>query len=296
MKYALDAAEDARLPRPDRVVLISPMIGITAFARFAGLAALPAFLPRFAKAAWLGIMPEFIPFKYNSFPVNGARQSHRLTMALQAQMRRQAADGRLASLPPILTFQSVVDFTVSTRAVIAALFEHLPAQGSELVLFDINRNAKLGPLLTPATEALLDRLLPPGARAWRTTVITNAGPDEAEVVERVTEAGAPQEQVRPIGLAWPRELYSLSHVALPFPVTDGLYGIDPDPAEDFGVQLGALAPRGERGVLSIHPDALLRLSSNPFFPYLLARIEEGIAASEDAGSGRSTDRAAHADR
>jgi alpha-beta hydrolase superfamily lysophospholipase len=278
LKHALDALENEALPRPDRLVLISPMVGITAFARFAGLTALPALLPRFAKAAWLGIVPEFIPFKYNSFPVNGARQSHRLTMALQDQIRRQAAAGRLAALPPILGFQSVVDFTVSTRAVIASLYDQLPAQGSELVLFDINRNAKLGPLLTPATEAVLDRLLPPGARTWRAAIVTNAGPDQAEVVERVTEAGTVQEQARPIGLAWPREVYSLSHVALPFPVTDGLYGLEPDPGEDFGVQLGALAPRGERGVLSIAPDALLRLSSNPFFPYLLARIEAGIAA------------------
>lgn len=279
LKYVLDATEGEGLARPDRLVLISPMVGITAFARFAGLAGLPAFLPRFAKTAWLGIVPEFIPFKYNSFPVNGARQSHRLTMALQAQMRDRAAAGRLATLPPILTFQSVVDSTVSTRAVIAALYDHLPAQGSELVLFDINRNAKLGPLLTPAAETALDRLLPPGARAWRAVVVTNAGPDEAQVVERVAEAGATQEQVRPIGLAWPREVYSLSHVALPFPLTDGLYGLDPDPGDDFGVQLGALAPRGERGVLSIDADALLRLSSNPFYPYLMARIEETIAAA-----------------
>jgi len=63
--------EDPRLARPDRLVLISPMIGITQFARFAGLAGLPAVLPAFAKAAWLSVMPEFNPFKYNSFPVNG---------------------------------------------------------------------------------------------------------------------------------------------------------------------------------------------------------------------------------
>jgi hypothetical protein len=35
------------------------MIGITRFARFAGLAALPAILPAFAKAAWLSVLPEF---------------------------------------------------------------------------------------------------------------------------------------------------------------------------------------------------------------------------------------------
>jgi len=60
LKYALDALEDPRLARPDRLVLISPMIGITRFARFAGLAGLPAVLPAFAKAAWLSVMPDSI--------------------------------------------------------------------------------------------------------------------------------------------------------------------------------------------------------------------------------------------
>ena len=32
MKYALDAIEDPRLPRAERIILISPMIGVTAFA------------------------------------------------------------------------------------------------------------------------------------------------------------------------------------------------------------------------------------------------------------------------
>ena len=94
MKYALDALDDKQLARPDRLILISPMIGITSFARFAGIAALPALLPAFAKAAWLGILPEFNPFKYNSFPVNGARQSYRLTAALQDRIARAAAGRR----------------------------------------------------------------------------------------------------------------------------------------------------------------------------------------------------------
>src|SRR5215471_11805589 len=75
MKYSLDALEDQKLARADRVLLMTPMIGITRFARFAGLAGLPAVLPPFAKAAWLSVVPEFNPFKYNSFPVNGARES-----------------------------------------------------------------------------------------------------------------------------------------------------------------------------------------------------------------------------
>jgi alpha-beta hydrolase superfamily lysophospholipase len=51
LKYVLDALEDPRLARPDRLMLVSPMIGITQFARFAGLAALLAILPAFAEAA-----------------------------------------------------------------------------------------------------------------------------------------------------------------------------------------------------------------------------------------------------
>src|SRR4030095_5509094 len=102
VKYALDAIDDERLARPDRLILISPMIGITAFARFVGVAALPAMFPAFAKAAWLGIVPEFNPFKYNSFPVNGARQSHRLTAALQNRLAEGNTAGQAQS-PALLS-------------------------------------------------------------------------------------------------------------------------------------------------------------------------------------------------
>ena len=59
-------------------------------------------------------------------------------------------------------------------------------------------------------------------------------------------------------------------------MNDALYGLTPDPAENFGINLGALAPRGERNVLVASLDALLRVASNPFFPYMLGRIEAGI--------------------
>ena len=283
MKYALDALDDRSLARPDRLVLISPMIGITSFARFVGFAELPAMLPAFAKAAWLGIVPEFNPFKYNSFPVNGARQSHRLTAALQDRIARASRDGSIDRLAPVLTFQSAVDFTVSTRAIISALYERLPANGSELVLFDINRSAAIGPLLRSASETVLSRLLGDPPRKFRTTIITNASPDRDYVVEQVTEAGATTQQIRELPLAFPSGIFSLSHVALPFPMTDDLYGLTPGKTEDFGVNLGALAPRGERGVLIVNLDSLLRVSSNPFFPYLMDRIEEGMVAGARPG-------------
>ncbi len=278
MKYSLDALEDPRLPRADRLVLVTPMIGITRFARFAGLAGLPAVLPPFANAAWLSVLPEFNPFKYNSFPVNGARQSYRLTDALQTQIQRLARAGQLGGLPPVLTFQSVIDFTVSTPAILAALYEHLPDNGSEIVLFDVNRTVKFGPLLRPSSYVALDRLTPTSPQPYRFTSIVNAGDDSDATVERSIAPGQLQTEVRALNLPYPPGIFSLSHLAIPIPMDDPLYGMQPDPKSrgEFGFSLGAMDARGERGALVVDQDFLTRLPSNPFFPYLIERIEEGI--------------------
>lgn len=276
MNYALDALEDESLFMPDRIVLISPMIGITEFARFAGFAGWPAVFPAFAKAAWLSIVPEFNPFKYNSFPINGARQSSRLTKALQTQIQTQARQGQLTKLPPILTFQSVMDFTVSTRAVITRLYDQLPANGSELVLFDSNHAATFSPLFRASTNQALSRLLPAPPRNFTSTILTNSGPGSIDIVVRTTPAGSTEESTRLLGITYPRDVHSLSHVALPFPMTDSLYGQHPDTSESYGINLGTAATRGEVNAMIVNLDALMRMSSNPFFPYMLQRIEEGI--------------------
>jgi alpha-beta hydrolase superfamily lysophospholipase len=287
VQYALDAIEDPQLPRADRLVLLTPMIGITRFARFAGLAGLPALLPPFANAAWLSNVPEFNPFKYNSFPVNGARQSYRLTDALQTQIQRLARDGKLQAMPAVLTFQSVIDFTVSTPAILTALYAFLPDNGSEIVLFDVNRTVKFGPLLRPSSYVALEQLTPTTPQAYRFTAVVNAGDDTDATLERTIAPGELQAIERPLGLPYPAGIFSLSHLAIPIPPDDPLYGTQPDPANrmEFGLNLGALDARGERGALIVDQDFLTRLPSNPFFPYLLARIEEGIAALPVA-SGR----------
>ncbi len=57
-------------------------------------------------------------------------------------------------------------------------------------------------------------------------------------------------------------------MALPFPMDDPLYGMAarPEQREQYGINLGGLALRGERGVLIVNPGALTRTSSNPFSP------------------------------
>jgi hypothetical protein len=63
-------------------------------------------------------------------------------------------------------------------------------------------------------------------------------------------------------------------------MTDSLYGLRPDPYGEFGLSLGALATRGERGILVVSIDALLRMASNPFFAYMMEKIEAVIPAAE----------------
>nr|WP_024307485.1 alpha/beta hydrolase [Pseudomonas sp. P818] len=276
LRYSLAALEDERLAMPQRLVLISPMIGVTSYARYAGLAALPAVLPAFAKSAWMNVLPEFNPFKYNSFPVQAARQTYELTREVQNAFDAAEADGRLSRLPPVLALQSLADSTVSTPAVVHRLFDRLPANGSELVVFDINRSQAASSLLRADMSGLLEQLLPPAKRDYDLTVV-GVAPEQGRAVEaRRIAAGSQQVQRQPLGVDYSSQLFSLSHVALPFPPGDPLYGSDPAPGEDYGVALGTLAPRGERGVLVVGLDSLQRATSNPFYDYLLQRIEEDL--------------------
>ena len=277
MKYALEAIDNPQLRKPDRVVLLSPMIGVTRFARFAGLAGLPAVFPAFAQAAWLGVDPEFNPFKYNSFPVNGARQSYRLSSALQEHIAQLEQRGALKDMPPVQTFQSVLDHTVSTQAILTSLYDKLPANGSEIVLFDVNRSVKFGPLMRTSSDTALEQLLPAPPKRYTVSVVTNARPDDTAAVERRTIAGEVEAQTTALDQPYPPTIFSLSHIAMPFPMDDPLYGVEPT-SNEYGVNLGSIVARGERGALLLSMDGLYRLSANPFYPYMMKKIEANIGA------------------
>lgn len=284
MKYALDALGDSSLRRPDRLVLLSPMIGVTLYARFAGLASVPAILPAFAKAAWQNVAPEYNPFKYNSSAINGARQSYRLTHVLQKQIQKLYASGALLELPPVLTFQSVLDSTVSTPAIFYYLYEYIPANGSEMVLFDINRAADLTPLMDASASVKLEEILPPLPLSYTLSVVTNDLPKTPDgdfgrsVSAHTYFPGAYAPKNSALGIKYPPDIFSLSHVSIPFPMDDELYGMTPPPdsTEVFGVNLGAVSARGEKGTLIVDMESLFRIMSNPFFPYMVERIQAGI--------------------
>jgi alpha-beta hydrolase superfamily lysophospholipase len=286
LDLALDRAGDAAaMPVPDRLILLSPMVGIDRKARLSTLLPLLGGFAYFEKSLWFDVQPEFNPFKYNSFPVAAVRQSWGLTTTVQARLAEARASGTIAALPPILAFQSVLDDTVSTPDVVRVLFGHLPANGSELVLFDINRHHLLAPLFTAEADAMLASLQPARPHAFRLTTIVNRDAGTGAVVERRRGPGADAPPDRPLTQAWPDSVYSLSHVALPFPLDDPLYGLQPRPDEDFGIRLGTLELRGERGALSVGAEQLARIGANPFHAYLLARIDEAIESDLRAARG-----------
>ena len=77
-------------------------------------------------------------------------------------------------------------------------------------------------------------------------------------------------------MQWPAHVYSMSHVALPFPPNDPVYGSAPGKAAPL-VFLGRLDVQGERGLLAVPPATMLRLRHNPFFDSMAADIDGFVA-------------------
>ena len=281
VEHQLDAIDDPALPKANQMILMSPMIGISPAAAVARVLDSVSFIPYFEKSSWTTVQPEFNPFKFNSFPLNGAVQTHALTSEIASDLTRLERNGHIAQMPPILAFASLLDTTVSTTALVRTLFDHLPANGSELVLFDLNRLAAFSIIFTPSDLAFLRTLASHEPRAFRQTVITNENAQSRTAVERSIAPGSRDIVERPTGLQYPPGVFSLSHIAVPFPIDDPLYGLTPDEAESFGIRLGTLALRGERFALEVPLDQLARIGSNPFYPYLEARVTGWLDSKAD---------------
>ena len=75
LKYTLDAIEGHGGPMPSKLILLSPMIGVTPAAGLAWWISRLGVVPYFEKANWLDVFPEYNPFKYNSFAANAGFQT-----------------------------------------------------------------------------------------------------------------------------------------------------------------------------------------------------------------------------
>ncbi len=260
LDYALRCEEYAELPCPDRLVLMSPAIALSRLAMVTNLHSLVSWTPYFEKFQWLSILPEVDPFKFTSFPKRAAWEIYQVS----TRMHEELADPvESAKLPPILTFQSVVDNTVSTAAIVRNLYSHLPANGSGIVVYDVNRHNTIlahGKNVPRDPSDYFNSVAP---LHYDVTVLRNRDSDTAAVDIVTLAAGSSQATTTGSDLNWPAGIYSLSHIALPFRPDDAVYGDGATPTA-LPFSFGALAPRGEAGVLLLGSDYYLRARYNPF--------------------------------
>lgn len=276
LDFALTALEEGAVPRPASLVLVSPAVGISRAAAFASWKRRLSHIPGLGGLGWLVVEPEFDPYKYNSFATNAGEQVHRLTSSVARRIEDLERRGATAAFPPTLVFKSDVDATVSTTAVVQRLLGRLDADRHELVLFDINRLAAKSVLKVYDPGALATSVMGTTGLPFAVTLVTNEHADSAAAVAvRQAPVSGEISAAEPLGLDWPSGVLSLSHVALPFPADDPLYGQRP-PDNDDVLFLGQMAIQGERGLLLLPSDWLLRIRHNPFYGYLEARALDWI--------------------
>ncbi len=277
LNYALDTEQDASLQKPASLVLLSPAIGVSPAAALAKWKRRLSYLPGLEHLAWLDMMPEFDPYKYNSFTTNAGEQVFLLTQHVAARVAARSTDQKM---PPILILKSTVDATVSNVAVVDNLLTHLAPRRHEYVLFDINRRAANASLLVTDPGPLTNQMLDDPQLPFTLTVVGNATGDSVEVVARTKPPfSAEVGEAQPLKAAWPPAVLSLSHISPPFPPDDPLYGREP-PGNTSEIFLGHVTIQGERGLLRFSSDWLIRLRHNPFYDYLEERVIDWLASAE----------------
>jgi alpha-beta hydrolase superfamily lysophospholipase len=276
VKMTLDAISQDR-KTPDQLFLLSPALGVSPLARFANLQRILSHIELFQKARWLDIQPEYDPYKYNSFPKNAGRQISLLVSQTYADIDRLKKAGKTGQLPRIISFQSLVDATVNTIDLVDKLYAAIDNKQSELVLFDVNQMSYYKTLIAYKPDEIIEALNNLSASDFRLTLITNHDDSTPAVTEVSWPVSSEKVSERTLELAWPENIYSLSHTSLPFPSDDPVYGYDfKDINGNDVVTLGNLSVRGEQGVLTVPAGSLLRLRSNPLYAYLEKRITDAV--------------------
>jgi alpha-beta hydrolase superfamily lysophospholipase len=282
MEYALAQRQGEALPKPSSLLLFSPAIGVSSLARWASTVNAISGIPGLNKLAWEDLLPEYDPYKYNSFPVNAGAQIWKVTRRIDKQLSDLEKHGGATGLPRILAFQTATDATVSTLAVVKALYARLPNEGHRLVLFDSNRIGGEVQIIKPEVFTGRDRLLGGPVLPFDLEIITNEKDDEPQVSSWVRGAGGTNVEHVPTTLLWPDDLFSLSHVAVPVPADDPVYGEIRPAKRDGRIWLGHAALYGERDMLLVPETALLRVRYNPFFPWMTQRITAFLEAPVSA--------------
>jgi esterase/lipase len=282
--YALSSLNDTALPKVNAIVLFSPMLGINPIAKMTRLYHMVAMVSGNQKAQWSSINAEIDPFKYSSWPMNGNVQAWSVTQAVERMLVALEKSGRMNEMPPVLAMQSVVDSTVVVPKLITVLFDRLKSESNELFLFDINRVDRLGNLLNRSFEQAVVPKLNRTDLPYRLTVLRNAKEDSPQVVVQTREGESWSEQA--VDMSWPDGVVSLSHIAVPFPPEDPIYG-SLDATTGDGLSLGSLSMRAEPTALLIPSSLFVRCRHNPFYAFMENRVVRWLSQTTSAAPNRN---------
>ena len=267
IEYSLSVLAGEQGVLPNKLLVLSPEIAITPIAKYAVWQSRLGFIMGLEKLDWNSIQFEYDPYKYNSFAVNAGEQSFLITQYIQQQIAKLNLDGKgIQGFPDLLAFQSVVDSTVVNQALVDNLFKQLALGEHELVLFDLNRRAEVEDFLksdhTEITTVLWDRK----PRNFAVSLLSNKDQTSTQLAIFNKTSLSTQIHQTDTELVWPNGIFSLSHLALPIPFNDPLYGGIIEHDEDK-LHLGLVELRGESHILSIPQSQLTRLRFNPFYSY-----------------------------
>jgi esterase/lipase len=278
LNHELEAITLNKATQYSKMIFMSPAIGLTPIAQGAYWQAKLGELLGQEKLYWNSVETEYDPFKYMSFAVNAGDVVYQLTLRNQLLLK-QLNPKQLQAIAPIQTFQSIIDDTVSSVNVVDELYQYLPENRHELVIFDYNRSSNFRLLMNQDPMLPFEPYWTNHPIDYRLTFIESYQQDGRAV--RAREVGlfadqAPQELL----LSWPKGVFSLSHIALPFPIEDSLYG--PIAVENSEtVQIGLAIFQAERGLFSMSAANMLRQKWNPFYPYMLGRMDAFMTQLQD---------------
>jgi esterase/lipase len=268
--YALECQNNDELVCPDGLLLFSSAISVTPFARFADWHSFLSWLTYFEQFQWESIAPEIDPYKFTSFPKNPGREIFELTHTVNKKINKLNKSDR--SFPRVISFQSIVDDTVDAKSILNFISK-LPGKNHEVVVYDVNQNEAIVEILKKKPDNLIEIMNKESPFEFKISLITNRsqGSDLMRLVE--LDANSRELIDSDQKFEWPDEIYSLSHIAIPFPPTDMVYGSG---ITNDNFNFGKLAPRGERKMLNLEPSYFLRLRYNPFYSFQEQKIKEWL--------------------
>jgi alpha-beta hydrolase superfamily lysophospholipase len=260
--YTLSAIDDVTLPKPKAIILFAPMIGINPMASITRLYHMVALVSGNQKAQWSGISAEIDPFRYSSWPMNASVQAWLVTQAVERQLFKLQKSRRMHEMPPVLAMQSIVDSTVIVPKLITTLFDRLSSASSELFLFDINRMDRFLNLFNRSFEHTIFPKLQRTDMPFTLSVLKNANPDSRRMLLQTRKGESWTETMT--DCSWPTGVASLSHLAVPIPPEDLIYGTK-EATATRGLPLGTLSMRAEPSSLLISNSLFYRCRNNPFY-------------------------------